>query len=42
MAPFMAGAVAGAEVNRRATAELGERLMAELRGRRDQRWFRRI
>lgn len=42
LAPFMAGAVAGAEINRRATADLGEKLKAELTGRRDQRWFRRI
>ncbi|MEN3356361.1 MAG: hypothetical protein V7637_343 [Mycobacteriales bacterium] len=34
MAPFLAGAVAGAEVNRRATRSLGEKVGAELRGRR--------
>lgn len=34
LAPLMAGAVAGAEVNRRATRALGEKLTAELRGRR--------
>jgi hypothetical protein len=34
LAPFLAGAVAGAEVNRRATRGLGEKLAAELRGRR--------
>lgn len=33
MAPFLAGAVAGAEVNRRATRSLGEKVSAELRGR---------
>jgi hypothetical protein len=34
LAPFLAGAVAGAEVNRRATRALGDKLVAELRGRR--------
>jgi hypothetical protein len=34
LAPFLAGAVAGAEVNRRTTRSLGEKLAAELRGRR--------
>jgi hypothetical protein len=34
LAPFLAGAVAGAEVNRRATRSLGEKIGAELRGRR--------
>jgi hypothetical protein len=33
MAPFLAGAVAGAEVNRRATRSLGGKVGAELRGR---------
>jgi hypothetical protein len=33
LAPFLAGAVAGAEVNRRATRRLGDKLIAELRGR---------
>ncbi|MEP6852166.1 MAG: hypothetical protein ABJA87_05850 [bacterium] len=33
LAPFLAGAVAGAEVNRRATRNLGERLRADLGGR---------
>ncbi len=42
LAPFLAGAVAGAEVNRRATKHLGETLLAELRGRADDRWFRRL
>jgi hypothetical protein len=42
LAPFLAGAVAGAEVNRRATKALGETLLAELRGRADERWFRRL
>ncbi|MCW2529827.1 MAG: hypothetical protein JWM76_4687 [Pseudonocardiales bacterium] len=37
MAPFLAGAVAGAEVNRRATRDLGEKIQAELRGMHDQR-----
>jgi hypothetical protein len=34
LAPLLAGAAAGAEVNRRATRALGEKLVAELRGRR--------
>jgi uncharacterized protein (DUF697 family) len=34
LAPFLAGAIAGAEVNRRATRSLGDKLAAELRGRR--------
>jgi hypothetical protein len=34
LAPFLAGAVAGAEINRRTTRSLGEKLAAELRGRR--------
>jgi hypothetical protein len=34
LVPFLAGAVAGAVVNRRVTRSLGERLTAELRGRR--------
>jgi hypothetical protein len=34
LAPFLAGAVAGGIVNRRATRSLGEKLVAELRGRR--------
>jgi hypothetical protein len=34
LAPFFAGAVAGGVVNRRATRSLGEKLTAELRGRR--------
>jgi hypothetical protein len=34
LAPFLAGAVAGAEVNRRATRGLGDKVAAELRGRR--------
>lgn len=42
LAPFLAGAVAGAEVNRRATKQLGETLLAELRGRAEDRWFRRL
>jgi len=42
LAPFMAGAVAGAEVNRRATKALGETLLAELRGMNEERWFRQV
>jgi hypothetical protein len=42
LAPFMAGAVAGAEVNRRATKALGETLLAELRGLSEERWFRQV
>lgn len=34
LAPFLAGAVAGGAVNRRATRGLGEKVTAELRGRR--------
>ncbi|HYT10544.1 MAG TPA: hypothetical protein VEL73_07770 [Mycobacteriales bacterium] len=34
LAPFLAGAVAGGVVNRRATRGLGEKVAAELRGRR--------
>jgi hypothetical protein len=34
LAPFLAGAAASAEVNRRTTRSLGEKLAAELRGRR--------
>jgi uncharacterized protein YidB (DUF937 family) len=37
LAPMLAGAIAGAEVNRRATRALGEKLVAELRGRRSAR-----
>jgi hypothetical protein len=33
LAPFLAGAVAGAAVNRRATRGLGDKVVAELRGR---------
>jgi hypothetical protein len=42
LAPFLAGAVAGAEVNRRGTKALGESIAAELRGAAQERWFRRI
>jgi len=42
LAPFLAGAVAGAEVNRRATKQLGEALLNELRGRAEDRWFHRV
>ncbi|HEX8080632.1 MAG TPA: hypothetical protein VF557_10520 [Jatrophihabitans sp.] len=42
LAPFLAGAVAGAEVNRRATKALGETLLAELRGLSEERWFRQL
>jgi hypothetical protein len=34
LAPFLAGAVAGADINRRATRALGDTIVAELRGRR--------
>ncbi|HEY9388607.1 MAG TPA: hypothetical protein VIR27_02415 [Mycobacteriales bacterium] len=37
LAPFLAGAVAGSEVNRRATRALGEKLTAELRERQHPR-----
>jgi hypothetical protein len=33
LAPFLAGAVAGAEVNRRETRKLGESVSKDLRGR---------
>ena len=36
LAPFLAGAAAGAEVNRRSTKDLGERLRAEMRGMRSR------
>jgi hypothetical protein len=42
LAPFLAGAVAGAEVNRRATKALGETLLAELRGMAEDKWFRKL
>ncbi|UQX86704.1 hypothetical protein M6D93_10310 [Jatrophihabitans telluris] len=42
LAPFLAGAVAGAEVNRRATRGLGETLAAELRGMQPEQWFRQL
>jgi hypothetical protein len=42
LAPFLAGAVAGAEVNRRATRALGETLLAELRGMAADKWFRQL
>jgi len=42
LAPFLAGAVAGAEVNRRTTKQLGETVLAELRGRAEDRWFRQV
>lgn len=42
LAPFLAGAVAGAEVNRRATKSLGEALLAELRGMAEDKWFRKL
>lgn len=42
LAPFLAGAVAGAEVNRRATSSLGEAVLSELRGAAEERWFRRL
>jgi hypothetical protein len=34
LAPFLAGAVAGGVINRRVTRSLGEKVGAELRGRR--------
>ena len=37
LAPFLAGALAGAEVNRRATRALGDKVAAELRGRLSRR-----
>jgi hypothetical protein len=42
LAPFLAGAVAGAEDNRRATRALGEALLAELRGMAQEKWFRQL
>jgi hypothetical protein len=42
LAPFLAGAVAGAEVNRRATKALGEAVLAELRPAAEERWFRQV
>lgn len=42
LAPFLAGAVAGAEVNRRATKALGETLLVELRRLKEERWFRQL
>jgi hypothetical protein len=42
LAPFLAGAIAGAEVNRRATRDLGEALLAELRPAAEERWFRTL
>ncbi len=42
LAPFLAGAVAGAEVNRRATKALGETLVTELRELTKDRWFRQL
>ena len=42
LAPLLAGAVAGAEVNRRATKGLGETLLAELHGMSEERWFRQV
>jgi len=42
LAPFLAGAVAGAEVNRRATKALGETLLGELRDLTKDRWFRQL
>ena len=38
LAPFLAGAAAGAEVNRRGTRSLADKLVAELRGRQGRRW----
>lgn len=40
LAPFLAGAVAGAELNRRDTRSLGENLLADLRRRRTGGWYK--
>jgi hypothetical protein len=42
LAPFLAGAVAGAEVNRRTTRLLGQTLLGELLSQSEQRWFRQL
>jgi hypothetical protein len=42
MAPFLVGAAAGAEVNRRATMHLGDALLKELRAMRSEQWFRQV
>lgn len=42
LAPFFAGAVAGAEVNRRATRGLGEALLRDLQARGADRWLRQL
>lgn len=39
-APFLAGAVAGAELNRRDTRNLGEKLVADLHRRRTGGWYK--
>lgn len=39
-APFLAGAVAGAELNRRDTRNLGEKMIADLRSRRTGGWYK--
>lgn len=38
--PFLAGAVAGAELNRRDTSNLGEKLVADLQRRRTGGWYK--
>jgi hypothetical protein len=40
LAPFLAGAAAGAELNRRSTKQLGDTLLAELKASHAERWFR--
>lgn len=40
LAPFLVGAVAGAELNRRDTRNLGEKLIADLQRRRTGGWYR--
>jgi len=40
LAPFLAGAVAGAELNRRDTRMLGEKLIADLHSRRTGGWYK--
>lgn len=42
LAPLLAGAAAGAELNRRATRRLGDVILSDLRRLHDDRWFRRI
>jgi hypothetical protein len=42
LAPFLAGAVAGAEINRRATRALGQSLIDELNAEVKDKWFRQL